>query len=86
MASGDPDLAVLDSVVLVPVDRARVDQEQADRERATSAQGNRAVRVKVPAALAEARERPAVGVTRHRESGLHALRALARVPWPSKPG
>lgn len=83
--SADPDSVDLEQVGLDQVDPAQADRDPAEPERATSAQGNRAVQVKAPEAL-EARERPAVGVTRHRESERHALRAPALVPWPSKPG
>ena len=79
LARADPEQVDPDSAVL-----AQVAPEQADRERATSAQGNRAARVKVPAELV-AREQQAAGAMRHRESELHALRALALVLWPSKP-
>jgi hypothetical protein len=91
----DPDSADPDSVGLCPVDRdlagpdrvglAPVDRDRVDRERATSAQESQAVRVKVVPAALVARESQAAGAARHRESELRALRAPARVRWPSKP-
>jgi hypothetical protein len=78
----DPDSEDLDLA-----DLAQVVLDQGDRERLTSAPGNRAarVRVKVLAALAEARERQAAGVTRHQESEPRARRALAPAQWRWKP-
>lgn len=81
--SVDPDSVDPDSADLARVGLDQVDQEQEDPELATSAQGNRAARVQP--GLAEARERQAVGVTRHPESEPRARRAPAPVQWPSKP-
>lgn len=76
----DPDSEDLDLA-----DLAQVVLDQGDRERVTSARDDREAQAKVQAALAEARERRAAGVTRHQESEPRARRARAPVRWRWKP-